>query len=304
MSFRQNTLKNIIEDYHRQGFLDDYDTLKTIDDLCAEILLKLYRLEKGGTLSHETKIFLECRNSFIHIHNILDKVFLYGENVDIVIISELELITEDEKISILEPRLLMIENKFEKVINDFQESEERLKQTFFRKTSQLHGHIEHRDPEKLIVDMNNIIFDRLDTLERKMEDFVLNSQAPLREIIAQTLGIMLPQIINVEVGKIIKDNSKDMLKKLASQHSHQSLIQPLSIQPSSNQQVSNSHFSLIPPKKENTNTILPSKVQSKKSQQSTVQPIQQGNNKNGFSLNANRFQNEQRSDDDLDDSVF
>lgn len=242
-----------------------------MSEITSLILLDLFELSKKGLLSVESKVLFECKNSFIHLNNIVEKVFLHKEDINITLENELLQINEEEKVAAIESKLLIIEEKFETLNSSLEETEERLKQTFFRKAGQLHGHIEHRDPEKTIIELNDVVMNRIENLESRLEELVNNLQLATREIVAQTVGIMLPEIITNEVGKLLDKNYDKIIKKISLPQSSMS----------SNQNV----------KKETSHSSHSSNVSVKKA------PIQSQQVKRNFSLVDPKIE-------DVDDSLF
>lgn len=210
-SMNEHTLKNIIERHHSIRKTQEFENVSPIDELSSKIMLELFKLSKKGILPPETKIFLECKNSFLHLNNILENIFLHGNEIISTLDNELKLINENGNSSQSNNLLLDVEKSFERLETNIEESEERMKQIFFRKTGQIHGHIEHRDPDDKITETGEIIMRRVTHLERKIEE----SQIPMREMIAQALGVMLPEIIKEETGKLLKDNSDKIIRKLS-----------------------------------------------------------------------------------------
>jgi hypothetical protein len=214
MTSVQNTLKNIIEEHHTRRINSDYMENETEEELSSKILMELYVADNGGSLSSESRIFLQCNNSFRHIENIVKRIFLHGEDINIALSNELNIINEEERVLFLEPRLVAIEDRYNTIIENMGDFEERIKQTFHRKTGQLHGHLEHRDPRKEINDINQSIGLRLDHLERRVEEFILHAQLNTREIIAKALGEMLPKVVD-EVNKTFIKTTKELPKRIA-----------------------------------------------------------------------------------------
>lgn len=232
ISVSDYTIKNIIEKHHLRRTSTSLEDRRSFDELTSDIMLELYRLDKNNLLPHETRLFLECRNSFSHLHTIVEKIFLNKEDVDITIRNQIKLIMEEETILTIEHRLLEIENNFEKLTTNFEESEERMKQIFFRKTGQLHGHIEFRDPEEKIIEANTITMSRIDHLEQRLESLIINSNQNIRTIMAQTIGTMLPDIISNEVGKLLNPKPSRKIQEPEIQRQPDKKYSKQSVQPS------------------------------------------------------------------------
>lgn len=213
-----NTLETILQHHHSKYLMEDEHKNGTLTQLTFRIHEDLFVLDNSGHLAAESKIFLTCSNSSQHILNIVKKVFIDIIPDKQAIAEELELIINESgksvDISTLEEKLLNFEERLNEKLNEKSNSielinlgdkisnmeemlrsrsdsdntgtildtllhmEERLKQSFFARTCQIHSHLNHSDVgdrlsemADLKIETDRVLSDKLAKLERA-QDFL------------------------------------------------------------------------------------------------------------------------------------
>lgn len=209
-------LISILEKKHLQY---RHVSLATANEITFEILKELFIANENRHLLPECAIFLECKNSTKHINNIVKRIFILEESIPVVVASELEIIIEEfsssNSIGDIDEKLLYLK--------------EELKQIIFRRTGQVHAHINTLDSEisdiKVRQDEENIggtirnteIF--LRSLNDRMRNLEETNMSQLRYIqtleernsqkIKETMGTLIGALVPTIVEDTIASNGRE-----------------------------------------------------------------------------------------------
>lgn len=218
------TLETLISKKYIQ--MNHEDFIESADDITFDLLRKLSNAKKSGNLAAESYIFLECRNSISHMSNIVNRIFIDTEplNVNDIIHQELVLIFNEMSTSSGDTKGL--ENRFDEKLLF---AKEELKQIIFRRIGQVHSHINHtestiaslhetRENDELIQRikyMENASRGTVDRLKR-LEDICLHqlqmTQSSIEnqdEVITHSVG----NIVGNLVPRIVEDSIADNVTK-------------------------------------------------------------------------------------------
>lgn len=198
------------------------DFIESEDDITFDLLRKLSDAKKSGNLAAESYIFLECRNSIDHMSNIVRRIFVDDEpmNVNNIIHQELELIFDEMSTSNGDTKGL--ETRFDEKLLF---AKEELKQIIFRRIGQVHSHINHtestiatlhemRENDELIQRIKYIENATRGNIERlkKLEDICLhqiqmtqssieNQDDLITHSVGNIVGNLVPRIVEDSIAE-------------------------------------------------------------------------------------------------------
>lgn len=246
------TLETIVRHHHNRHLSMKQHEIGTLTQIAFRIQEELFISDRDRHLSSESKIFITCSNSTQHIINIVKKIFNEDPVPDAkAIAEELEVIEKERSnlcnSNLLEERLLALEEKLnekstsadfinledkliriEELLNSKSESnnssnvgellhmEERIKQSFFTRTCQIHSHLNHSDAgdklsemADLKIETDRVLSDKLAKLERT-QDFLRDefsrlttsliehqkaSSIIMENSVARVAGAMIPPML-------------------------------------------------------------------------------------------------------------
>lgn len=182
-------------------------TSTTLSDITFDIMKELFLANESRHLNPESAIFLHCKNSSKHMSNIVHRIFLLEEHTSDVVNDELSIIIEE-----------MQNNRETKNDEELMCMKEEIKQVIFRRSGQIHAHINSIDAElgdikQQIDEISNQeeILQIVDQKMASMEKTILTQNriiVDMEEKFKDTVGNLIASIVPHIVEDILSSNQK------------------------------------------------------------------------------------------------
>lgn len=198
------TLINLLEIKHLRH---KHVTTTTMNDITFDIMKELFLANESRHLNPESALFLHCKNSSKHISTIVHRIFLMEEHIRDVVAEELVVIMEE------------MHNK--RGIEDDEElmcMKEEIKQVVFRRSGQIHAHINSIDAElgeikQQIDEVSNQreIMQIVDQKMASMERIILTQNRiimDLEEKFKDTVGNLIASIVPHIIEDVLSSNER------------------------------------------------------------------------------------------------
>lgn len=192
------TLSKLLEIKHLSY---KHNSIRTLNDITFDILKEMFIANESRHLNPESVLFLHCKNSTGHLSNVVKRIFLLGEHIHEVI--------SDETAAILTEMHTPPDSERD---DNLMYMKEEIKQIIFRRTGQIHAHINAVDIEmseikSQIDDISNSqqsgefvqsMGEKIAALEKTVfaqSRTIQNLDERMRDTVGSLIGSLIPTII-------------------------------------------------------------------------------------------------------------
>lgn len=189
------TLNKILEQTiktHEQS-----DSMRTEIDVTLDVMKELFLLDKNNHLPPELKIFIRGENALMHMNNIISEIIIIGKDIPQAIAEEIKKMSKSTQV-------LSTNVNSDDLKLTMYETKEQLAQLFFRRTGQVHAHINS---------IESYIKQYIDEVENdSILNYVKENMESIKMILS-TIEDMSPTINSIFESTNRIDNSVEKINK-------------------------------------------------------------------------------------------